>query len=491
MRMPGRFEWKILGVVLLVAALSAGTAGYAARYVLRGVAGFAEHERQASDSGAVAAEAFRSYFAERKDEFRRRTERLAATAPTRMADLADVEELLRARLYEGERVIDEWSAPESARQKAREARAATAPLPAPEAAPGAPAPPARVLELTFGIPVEMYKNYVELTEALDLERQRGDAYEAFVSPYLREYLLFVVGLLTVVPMVGLFFARRATARVARLSDAARAVGAGDLKVRLRPTGRDELDQLARAFDGMVDELEDARSRLGYLQKVTAWQEVARRLAHEIKNPLTPIQLAVQELASKYRGDDPAYRRLLETAVEILRDEITALRRLVENFSAFAKLPKVEPAPLDLGALLSEFERLHPEWQPYIEVVQPPHAVTAPCDRVLFGRVLANLVENAVQAAEAAGTRPQVRLSVESRPLRRTAVVLIDDNGPGVPAAESQRIFDPYVTTKPQGTGLGLAIVRKIVIDHGGDISVSPGPSPLGGARLLVEIPASS
>jgi two-component system, NtrC family, nitrogen regulation sensor histidine kinase NtrY len=491
MRMPGRFEWKILGVVLLVAALSAGTAGYAARYVLRGVASFAQHERQTSDSGNVAAEAFRGYFAERKEEFRRRTERLAATSPSRMADLAGTEELLRARIYEGSRVVDEWSAPESARQRAKEAPPSTAPLPPGAAAVGADQPPGRVLELTFGIPVEMYDRFVELRQALDLEQQREDVYEAFVSRYLREYLLFVVGLLAVVPMVGLYFARRATERVARLRDAALAVGAGDLSVRLRPSGRDELDELARSFDGMVGELEEARSRLAYLQKVSAWQEVARRLAHEIKNPLTPIQLAVQELASKYRGDDPAYRRLLETAVEILRDEITALRRLVEDFSAFAKLPKVEPAPLDLGAFLAEFERLHPEWQPFIEVVQPPAPVTAPCDRILFGRVLANLVENAVQAAEATAVRPKVRLSVEARPLRRRAVVLVDDNGPGVPTAESQRIFDPYVTSKPQGTGLGLAIVRKIVIDHGGDISVAPGPSPLGGARLMVEIPATA
>ncbi len=490
MRMPGRFEWKILGVVLLVAALSAGTAGYAARYVLRGVASFAQHERQAFDSGTVAAEAFRSYFAERKEEFRRRTERLAATNPRKMADLAGVEELLRARLYEGGRVIDEWSAPESARQRAREAPVATAPLPQVEAEEGANSPPTRVLELTFGIPVEMYERFVELSQALDIERQREHVYEAFVSRYLREYLLFVVGLLAVVPMVGLYFARRATERVARLRDAALAVGAGDLSVRLHPTGRDELDELARSFDGMVDELEEARYRLAYLQKVSAWQEVARRLAHEIKNPLTPIQLAVQELVSKYKGDDPGYRRLLETATEILRDEITALRRLVDDFSAFGKLPKVEPTPIDLGAFLAEFARLHPEWQPFIEVVQPPAPVTAPCDRVLFGRVLTNLVENAVQAAEGAAQDPVVRLSVEHRPQRRRAVVLIDDNGPGIAAAESQHIFDPYVTSKPQGTGLGLAIVRKIVIDHGGDISVAPGPSPLGGARLVVEIPAS-
>ena len=137
--------------------------------------------------------------------------------------------------------------------------------------------------------------------------------------------------------------------MAALRDAAQRVGAGDLSVRVAPRGNDELDELARAFDVMVAELGDARSRLGYLQKVSAWQEVARRLAHEIKNPLTPIQLAVQELASKYRGDDPEYRRLLATAQEILNEEVGAIRRLVDDFSAFAKLPKVEPAPVDLGA----------------------------------------------------------------------------------------------------------------------------------------------
>jgi nitrogen fixation/metabolism regulation signal transduction histidine kinase len=482
MRLPGRFEWKILGMILALAAVSAATAGYAARFILRGVVSYAQHERLTSESGAVAAEAFKSYFAERKEEFRRRTDRLAAASPARMADLAGQEELLRARLLQDGRVVDEWAASESARARTREAPVASAPLPGP--------PPGRRLELTFGIPVEMYERFLELTNALNLEQQKEHVYDAVVSRYMRPYLVFVVGLLAVVPMVGLFFARRVTERVARLRDAARKVGEGDLSVRLRPAGRDELDDLARAFDGMVDELEEARSRLAYLQKVSAWQEVARRLAHEIKNPLTPIQLAVQELAMKYRGDDPGYRRLLETAVEILRDEITALRRLVEDFSAFAKLPKVEPAPQDLGALVSEFARLHPEWQAYLEVVPPPAPVTAPCDRVLFGRVLANLVENAVQAAEGAGTRPQVRLSVESRPARRRAVLLVDDNGPGVPAVDSQRVFDPYVTSKPQGTGLGLAIVRKILIDHGGDISVAPGPSPLGGARLVVEIPAS-
>ena len=258
-----------------------------------------------------------------------------------------------------------------------------------------------------------------------------------------------------------------------LRTAARRVGEGDLTVRVSPRGKDELDELGRAFDRMVAELGETRSRLEYLQKVSAWQEVARRLAHEIKNPLTPIQLAVQELGSKYRGEDASYARLLATAQEILKEEIDSMRRLVDDFSAFAKLPKVEPAPIDLGQVVEDFVRGHNAWQPHVRYDKPAAPVEALCDRMLIRRVLANLVENAVQAAEGAGRVPEVVLHVEADrggdDDRGRIDIVVDDNGPGVPASARERIFDPYVTTKENGTGLGLAIVRKIVIDHGGDV----------------------
>jgi signal transduction histidine kinase len=115
-------------------------------------------------------------------------------------------------------------------------------------------------------------------------------------------------------------------------------------------------------------------------------------------------------------------------------------------------------------------------------------VSAPCDKLLFRRVIANLVENALQAASGAGREPQVIIRVERRPDRKRAAILVDDNGPSVPEAERQRVFDPYVTFRSGGTGLGLAIVRKIVIDHGGDVSAGAAPAPLGGARFVVELP---
>ena len=166
-------------------------------------------------------------------------------------------------------------------------------------APGATEP--RILELTFGISREIYANFLALREATEKEHDLDRVLPLILPRIVRGLGIALLVVLVIATILGLGVARRATGRVAALRDAAHRVGAGDLSVRVAPRGNDELDELARAFDVMVAELGDARSRLGYLQKVSAWQEVARRLAHEIKNPLTPIQLAVQELGSKYRA----------------------------------------------------------------------------------------------------------------------------------------------------------------------------------------------
>ena len=482
MRWPGRFALKLLGLMLLVALLSALLSTYAFYSVaLR----FADFSIDQADRVAVAskhaAEVFRSYFENRQAEFVRRARAIAKSGVHEAAELAATEGLLHARLLDGDEEVDAWEAEPATLARSREAPPIVVALPAADQ----DATP-RVLELTFGIPLEMYENSLSLREAIDKEKELGHVYEHVIPHFLRQFVVLVLMLLAAAPLVGWFFARRVTRRVARLHEAAGRVGAGDLSVRVAPTGQDELAQLGRAFDGMVAELAHARSRLEYLQKVSAWQEVARRLAHEIKNPLTPVQLAVQELASKYRGDDASYRQLLDTATEILREEIGSLRRLVDDFSAFARLPEVEPTPIDLNLLVAEFLRLQPEWQAFVTIEPAVAPVPALCDRTLFRRVLANLVENAVQAALGVGRPPAVLIRVQARGDR--AAVTVADNGPGVAEADRQRIFDPYVTQRPGGTGLGLAIVRKIVIDHGGDVSV--GTSAAGGALFTVVLPSA-
>jgi nitrogen fixation/metabolism regulation signal transduction histidine kinase len=482
-RLPGRFEWKILSALLIVAAVPLLTSAYLMSVTIGRIQVLTEqHQEAVRRSLGGAVEVYRSYFAEMKETFKERADDIAADPPDHAAELAAVPELLRARIIEGTDV-DEWSVPPEVLARAHEAPATLVALPARKGG------EARLLELTFGISKEVYANFLALREATEKEHDLDRLLPLVLPKIFRGLGVALISVLAFATVLGLLVARRATGRVATLRDAARRVGEGDLSVRVAPRGGDELDDLGRTFDSMVAELGDARSRLLYLQKVSAWQEVARRLAHEIKNPLTPIQLAVQELGSKYRGDDPDYKRLLATAQEILHEEVGAIRRLVDDFSAFAKLPKVEPAPVDLAQTLEDFARSHPEWQEAL-TVESRGPVEALCDRMLLRRVLANLVENAVQAAEAAGRKPAVRLSVALEPTKPIARIVVDDNGPGVPADARERIFDPYVTTKEHGTGLGLAIVRKIMIDHGGDVRVADEPAPAGGARFVVTLPTA-
>jgi two-component system, NtrC family, nitrogen regulation sensor histidine kinase NtrY len=483
LRVPGRFEWKILAAVFIVATLPLGATWYFLSRTLGTVSAInSRHQQAVRETLDQTLESFRLTFTQEKDDFRARAEAWSGRPLEHASQLEGTPDLLRARILTGDAVVDTWSVGEEELLRAREA-----PPNLVELGGSRPDQP-RMLELTFGIDRQVYANFLSLRQAVEQERELDRVLPMLLPGIFRGLLVELLAVLLLATGIGLFVARRATRRVAILRDAASRVAEGDLSVRIAPSGADELDDLGRAFDRMVGELGEARSRLEYLQKVSAWQEVARRLAHEIKNPLTPIQLAVQQLRSQYRGDDPAYQRLLDTAGDVLGEEIGAIRRLVDDFSAFAKLPKVEPSPVDLGALVEDFARAHPEWSACLRVVTPATRVGALCDRMLLRRVLANLVENSIQAATEAGRSPAVVVTAAVGGAPGTAVLHVDDNGPGVAAETGSRVFDPYFTTKESGTGLGLAIVRKIVIDHGGDVTVARAPAPLGGARFTVVLP---
>jgi nitrogen fixation/metabolism regulation signal transduction histidine kinase len=268
----------------------------------------------------------------------------------------------------------------------------------------------------------------------------------------------------------------------------RRLAAGDLAVQVDPgRGSDEVAGLARAFNAMVREVKESRDRIVYLEKISGWQEVARRLAHEIKNPLTPIKLAFQQLEARWRAvpaQDPAFAKLLADSGEIVKDEIGTLQRLVDEFSGFAKLPDVRPEPADLGEFVDEFLRTSPQIAEAAEVEVVKAATQAPValDRALMRRVLANLCQNAVEAARPG--RARIHLGVART--RDSAVLTVADEGPGIDRDVRARIFDPYFTTKDTGTGLGLAIVKKIVLQHGGDVQV--GDRPGGGASFSLVLP---
>jgi len=362
------------------------------------------------------------------------------------------------------------------------------------------------LMLVFAADKARFDELSEMGQFIDnykvIERRSKEDIQGFVWAFTA--LLGITIALAIT--VGTLLARGLAVRLGELATATQQVGAGNLSVRVSEAGNDELTALARAFNRMLGEVENSRARIEYLQRISAWQEMARRLAHEIKNPLTPIQLGVQEIHRRYSGHDEQFRDLLDTTLEIVEDEVGTLRRLVSEFSDFARLPEAHLEKADLSEFLTEQRRQIERGEalegqggeelsvirlggvrPTFEWVLPALPAEVAVDRQMFRRVLLNLIQNAADAlSDAKHESPKIKVS-----LRREGdffVVEVEDNGPGIPAEMRDVIFDPYVTTKHTGTGLGLAIVKKIAIEHGGMITADVSSS-LGGARLRLTLPA--
>jgi nitrogen fixation/metabolism regulation signal transduction histidine kinase len=343
-----------------------------------------------------------------------------------------------------------------------------------------------ILECTFAVEARLF---AELDEARALAEQTRQL-DRLRDSIQRSYVLSYGTLLAIVSLFaaggGIWLARRTTRRVDALVKAVRRLAAGDLSVQVDERGApDEIAALTSAFNQMVREVRESRDRIVYLEKISGWQEVARRLAHEIKNPLTPIQLAFQELDARWKRSpgDPSFGPLLAEAGEIVRDEIGTLQRLVADFTAFARLPEARTEPTDLGDFAEDFVRTSPHLAEHadIDLVR-----TGPCrvalDRALMRRVLANLAANAIEASKP----ERARIHIGVARTRTAALLSVGDEGPGIDAELRDRIFDPYFTTKQEGTGLGLAIVKKIVLQHGGDIEA--GSRPGGGATICISFP---
>jgi two-component system nitrogen regulation sensor histidine kinase NtrY len=253
-----------------------------------------------------------------------------------------------------------------------------------------------------------------------------------------------------------------------------------LAVMTTPLRRDD-----GGSDGMVVVFDDV-SPLIRAQKVAAWREVARRLAHEIKNPLTPIQLCAERLRRHFAQAPPATRDLVEECTTTIVGEVESLKGLVDEFSQFARMPAPRTAPTDLHALLDDVLGLYGGLFTTVEL-RRHYGGGVPwvsVDPEQIRRVMINLVDNALEAMDHQGT---IEVSTQHDPGNSLVRVVVADDGPGISPAERDKLFLPYYSTKKRGSGLGLAIVRRIVVEHGGSIDVTDN-SPHG-TRFAVELPA--
>jgi len=308
----------------------------------------------------------------------------------------------------------------------------------------------------------------------------------------RHILWLAIGVAAIGLLFGLLLSWWAAARVTRpvqkLAAGAREVAEGNWNTRVVVRGRDEVGQLAQSFNQMTQQLVDQRERLIQAERVAAWREVARRLAHELKNPLFPLQTTVENLQRASSQNPEQFEEVFRESTGILLSEIENLKAIVGRFSDFAKMPQPELATVDLNDVVRNVEKLfeaqfsavgRPPITPELHLAENLPKIQA--DATLLRRAVENLILNAMDAMPAGGV-----LMLRTSDGDGDVHLEVSDTGTGLTPEETERIFTPYYTTKQHGTGLGLAIVQAIVADHGGRISVE---SETGvGTAFHVELP---
>jgi len=214
---------------------------------------------------------------------------------------------------------------------------------------------------------------------------------------------------------------------------------------------------------------DDLTEIARAQKALAWQEVARRIAHEIKNPLTPIKLSTDHMMKKWMNKDQDFGKVFERSTRTIIKEVESLKRLVDEFSRFGKMPEIKKSPVRLSSIIEAVVSLYNDYKGLdihfsIEGVEVPVEL----DAEQFKRVIINIVENALQAMRNQG---RIDIMVHHDVLSNRAYVNIADNGPGIREEDKEKLFLPYFSTRKDGTGLGLAIASRVVTEHRGYIRV--------------------
>jgi signal transduction histidine kinase len=298
---------------------------------------------------------------------------------------------------------------------------------------------------------------------------RGELVELESSMLQTAVIVAITGILLAI-VLSWWATARITRPVRRLAESAGKVAAGNWGATVEVTSTDEVGQLARAFNRMTHELVEQRDRLVQAERVAAWRELARRLAHELKNPLFPLQITVENMQRARDSAPEQFDEVFREGTSTLLAELSNLKQIIGRFSDFARMPAPEMQSVNLNELVTETLRLFEAQlsKARIRVSAPLDASLRPvhADAEQITRVLRNLILNAVDAMPEGGT-----LTVHTVTQGEGARLEVSDTGQGLTPEECERLFTPYYTTKTHGTGLGLAIVQSVVSDHKGRIAV--------------------
>ncbi|NQV14671.1 GHKL domain-containing protein [bacterium] len=325
----------------------------------------------------------------------------------------------------------------------------------------------------------VYKNYITSLDSsridtftMEIESVLKDLHKIEIAGefYSRDIQRFSIGIVILMVIltgsIFLFLFMLITRPLARLLIATEQLQTGDFEIQVKESAYSPLNSLILSFNNMVSELNQSREKLLEAEKQTIWREMARAMAHEIKNPLTPIRLAAQRLEAKHHEHAENLSEVLEKSMGVINEEVDNLQALVNAFSGFAKMPEAKFVSYDLNKQLKEISDQYSD-DARIELKLDGELEPILADTMQMKQVLVNLIQNAIQACPG---EPHIELSTGVH--EQKIVIKIMDHGHGISETDLAKIFEPYFTTKKKGTGLGLAIVRRIIRQHGGDIQVS-------------------
>jgi len=325
------------------------------------------------------------------------------------------------------------------------------------------------------------RNFNIAVEGILRDLQRIEIAGEFYTRDIERYSMGIVILMAIlVASVFLLLFMMITRPLSRLTDATEELRAGNFDLQVRESRFSPLNSHIVAFNTMVSELNESRERLVEAEKQTIWKEMARAMAHEIKNPLTPIRLATQRLEAKYYEKAEDLPAVLEKSMGIINEEVGNLQSLVDAFSGFAKMPEVKFQQYNLNKQLKEISEQYSD-EASIEMELDEELEFIYADSMQMKQVLVNLIQNAIQACPG-----EPKLVLQTRVSGESCSISVTDHGTGIDPDSLEQIFEPYFTTKKKGTGLGLAITQRIIRQHGGDIEAQ---STLGtGSTFTIHLP---
>lgn len=308
------------------------------------------------------------------------------------------------------------------------------------------------------------------------------AHVELLNKYVKLIALVNIGIIALSILLSWFISKNLTKAISNFSDIITRITLFDKDMApIKYYQNDELGALVKAYNKMILQIQDHKDRLAFSEKEKAWREMAKQVAHEVKNPLTPMKLTIQNFARRFDPDAPDIKERLREMTDSVVDQIDLVATVATAFSQFAQLPEKKNETFNLNNEIDSILRIFNNDRIFVHANKEDIMVNM--DRIYLNRILTNLITNAKQAVE---DHKQPIINVDVEQINKRVVIFVEDNGVGIPENMQERIFEPSFTSKSSGMGLGLTMVRKMVEDYGGEITVK---SEVGkGAKFIISLP---